>query len=172
MRNATKYTIRISDINIPLIQVSQLDRLLIFFDWNLTRNGISYLNGGSFQFSACDNNWIWLDSLRGGTGQKLQAGTNIFKAASAPAAINTPVTPYNNDTFCADATTPTPPTTVPWLGTVGLPVFNLWNYNNDLVSNLYLVLNPDPNDGTQAVGQIGSGARLRCIVEASFAPQY
>ncbi len=169
LQNATKYTIRISDINIPLIQGSQLDRALVYFDWNPTRNGISYISGGAGQLSVCDNNWIWLDNFTGGTGSALQAGTSFTNPATGP--LNAPIAPFSNNAFYAGAAAPGG-TYNPSLASLNLPVFNLFNYNGDAVSQIYCVFNPDPNNGTQAVGSMPAGARLRCIVEAYFAPKY
>jgi hypothetical protein len=167
LQNATKYTVRVMDINIPVIQGSTLDRALVYFDYNITRNGISYVGGGAGQTSGCDNNFIWLGNGTGGTGGKLQSGTSFTNPSSG--ALNAPIAPFSNNAFFADAgASPTAS-----LASLNLPVFNIFNYNGDTgITNLYCVFNPDPNDGTQAVGQMGAGARLRCIVEASFEPKY
>jgi hypothetical protein len=167
LQNATKYTVRVMDINIPVIQGSTLARALVYFDYNPARNGISYVSGGAGESSGCDNNFIWLGNGTGGTGGKLQSGTSFTNPSSGP--LNDPIAPFSNNAFFADSgASPTAS-----LASLNLPVFNIFNYNGDTgITNLYCVFNPDPNNGTQSVGQMGAGARLRCIVEASFAPKY
>jgi hypothetical protein len=167
LQNATKYTVRVMDINIPVIQGSTLGRALVYFDYNPARNGISYVSGGAGESSGCDNNFIWLGNGTGGTGGKLQSGTSFTNPSSGP--LNAPIAPFSNNAFFADSgASPTAS-----LASLNLPVFNIFNYNGDTgITNLFCVFNPDPNDGTQTVGQMGAGARLRCVVEASFAPKY
>lgn len=166
LQNATKYTVRVFDINIPVIQGSNLGRALVYFDYNPARNGISYISGGAGESSGCDNNFIWLNNATGGSGGKLQSGTSFTNPGTGP--LNAPIAPFSNNAFFADAAGASPS-----LASLNLPVFNIFNYNGDTgITNLYCVFNPDPNDGSQAVGQMGAGARLRCVVEASFAPKY
>lgn len=169
LQNATKYTVRVLDMSIGLIQGSQLDRVLVYFDYNVNNRGISYVSGGAGTTSGCDNNFIWLDNKTGGSGSTLATGSTFTEPTGD---VNVPPAPFSNNAYYGGSVPPSGSYN-PQVASLNLPVFNIYNYNGDTgITNLYMVFNPDPNDGTQVVGVLAGNARLRCIVEASFAPKY
>jgi len=173
MQNATKYIIRVVDLNLSAIQGSTNPRALLFFDYKTNTVGPSYTSGGATQQTGCDNNIIWRFI---GNNADLQAGWQFKLTDTSTLTANDPApAPYSNSVYYNDAVAPSPgpPAYYPYAATLNLPVFNVYNINGDTgITNLYLIYQADPNDGSLPSGEIAAGARLRCYVEASFAPVY
>lgn len=173
MQNATKYTIRVVDLNLSAIQGSTNSRALIFFDYKTNTVGPSYTGGGAIEQTGCDNNIIWRYI---GNNADLQAGWQFKLTDTSTLTPNAPApAPYSNSVYYNDAVAPSPgpPAYYPYCATLNLPVFNIYNINGDTgITNLYMIYQADPNDGSLPSGSLAAGARIRCYVEASLAPVY